>query len=143
MNPREFQELAKKLVSGNTPAELRTAVSRAYYSVFNVGIELLKGMGFRISEGSSGHGELEYRLSNSKHSDIERVGSQLGDLRSRRIHADYRLEKREVESMKTARALVQQASAMIIILDKCRIGPDRERVIEGIREYIETINQRD
>ena len=71
------------------------------------------------------------------------MGSQLGDLRSRRIHADYRLDKREVESMENARAIVQQASAMIIILDKCRIGPDRERVIEGIREYIETINQRD
>ncbi len=143
MNPREFQELAKKLVSGNTPAEFRTAVSRAYYSVFNVGVELLKGMGFRISEGPGGHGELEYRLSNSNHSDIERVASQLGDLRSRRIHADYRLERREVESMRNARAIVQQASTMIIILDKCRTGPDRERVIEGIREYIEKINQRD
>jgi len=99
-------------------------------------------MGFRISEGPSGHGELEHRLSNSKHLDIEKVGSQLGDLKTRRIHADYRLERREVETMETARAIVQQASKMIMNLDKYLTGPDREQVIEGIREYLEKLSQR-
>ena len=142
MNPREFQELAKKLVNGDSPAEFRTAVSRAYYSVFNVGAELMKEMGFPIRENASGHGELEHRLSNSKHIDIEKVGSQLGDLRSRRIQADYRLERREVETRKTAQAIVQQPSTMIMVLDKCRTGPDRPKVVEGIRDYLGKLSQR-
>jgi len=142
MNPREFQNLAIKLVNGDSPAEFRTAVSRAYYSVFNVGAELMKGMGFPISENPGGHGELEHRLSNSKHIDIEKVGSQLGDLRSRRIQADYRLERREVETRKNAQAIVQQASTMIMVLDKCCTGPDRPKVVEGIREYLGKLSQR-
>lgn len=142
MNPREFQELAKKLANGDSPAEFRTAVSRAYYSVFNVGAELMKGMGFPIPESPSGHGELEYRLSNSKHIDVEKVGSQLADLRSRRIHADYRLERKEVETRKNAQAVVQQASGMIIVLDRCCTGPDRPKVVEGIREYLGKLAKR-
>jgi len=140
MNPRDFQGLAEKLVTGKTPAEFRTAISRAYYSVFSVGVELLDGMGFRISKGPQGHGELGHRLSNSKHPDIEKVGSQLGDLMARRIHADYRLERKDVETMGNAQAIVQQASQMIKILDKYSTSPDRERVIKGIREYLKKIS---
>ena len=142
MNPREFQELARKLADGDSPAEFRTAVSRAYYSVFNVGAELMKGMGFAISESPSGHGELEYKLSNSKHLDVEKVGSQLADLRSRRIHADYRLERKEAETQKNAQAVVQQASGMIMVLDRCCTGPDRPKVVEGIKEYLGKLAQR-
>jgi len=142
MDPREFQKLAIKLVKGDSPAEFRSAVSRAYYSVFNVGVELMKEMGFQISESPSGHGELEHRLSNSKHIDLEKVGSELGDLRSRRIQADYRLERREVERRKNAQAIVQQASSMIMVLDRCCTGLDRPKVIEGIREYLGKLSQR-
>jgi len=44
--------------------------------------------------------------------------------------------------METARAIVQQASKMIMNLDKYLTGPDREQVIEGIREYLEKLSQR-
>lgn len=50
MNPREFQQLASKLANGNSPAEFRTAISRGYYAAYNVGVEALEQMGFRISE---------------------------------------------------------------------------------------------
>lgn len=48
MEPREFQILASELVSRNRPADIRTAISRAYYAVFNVGVEVLKEFGFTI-----------------------------------------------------------------------------------------------
>src|SRR4030042_6759355 len=96
----------------------------------------MKEMGFRISGNPGGHGELEHRLSNSKHIDIEKIGSQLGDLRSRRIQADYRLERREGETRKNAQAIVQQASTMIMVLDRCCAGPARPKVVEGIKEYL-------
>jgi hypothetical protein len=142
MDPREFQELAESLANGVSPAEMRTAISRAYYSVYNVGLEMLKGMGFQISEGPSGHKDVEHWLSNCGNITVQKVGSQLAELRSRRIQADYRLDKREVEAPKTARVLVQQASRMIKVLDECGAGPEREDLIRGIREYLEKISWR-
>ncbi len=137
MDPRDFQKLAAKLASGKSPSEIRTAISRAYYSVFNVGVELLKGIGSGVSEGPGGHGEVEHRLSNSANINVEKVGSQLSDLRSRRIRADYRLDKKEIENQKNAQALVQQAHKMIQTLDTCFTGPHREEIISAIREYLQ------
>ena len=33
MDPRDFHSLAARLARGNTPAEFRTAIGRAYYAV--------------------------------------------------------------------------------------------------------------
>ena len=137
MDPRDFQKLAAKLASGKSPSEIRTAISRAYYSVFNVGVELLKGIGLGVSKGPSGHGEVEHRLSNSANIDVQKVGSQLSDLRSRRIWADYRLDKKETENQKNAQALVQLAHKMIQTLDTCFTGPHREEIVSAIREYLQ------
>jgi len=73
MNPREFQQLASKLANGNSPAEFRTAISRAYYAAYNVGVEVLEQMGFRISEGPAGHGEVRHHLNNSGDIEMMRV----------------------------------------------------------------------
>ena len=142
MDPRNFQTLAAKLASGTSPAEIRTAVSRAYYSVFNVGVEVLKRIGFGVSEGSSGHGEVEHRLSNSGNINVEKVGSQLSDLRSRRIKADYRLSTKQIENQKSAQALVRQAHKMIQTLDIYFTGPHQEEIASAIRQYLEKLNAR-
>lgn len=142
MDPRDFQTLAAKLASGKSTSEIRTAISRAYYSVFNVGVELLKGIGLGVSEGPSGHGEVEHRLSNSANMDVEKVGSQLSDLRSRRIRADYRLDKKEIENQKNAQALAQQARKMIQTLDTCFTGPHREEIVSAIGEYLQKVATR-
>lgn len=140
MDPRKFQNLAETLVKAESPAETRTAISRAYYSVYNVGVETLKGMGFKIPEGPGGHGDVEHKLSNCGNVIVERVGTQLADLRSRRIQADYRLDRREVEISKTALLLVRQASRMIKVLDECCAGPDRNGIIKGIRKYLDKLS---
>lgn len=44
MNPREFYDLAGRLVKINSRAEIRSAISRAYYAAFHVGLEVLGGM---------------------------------------------------------------------------------------------------
>ena len=140
MDPRDFQKLAERLASGTSPAEIRSAISRAYYSVFNVGVELLNGMGFHTSKGPSGHGEVEHKLSNSGNTEVERVGSQLADLRNRRIRADYRLERRDVENQKTAQVLVRQAHKMVQVLDIYCTGQHREEIIKAIREYLQKLS---
>jgi len=135
MDPREFQTLASILVNGKTPAEIRTAISRAYYATHNVGSEILLRGGFRISEGPSGHGDVWNRLSNSGDTEVMKVGSQLSDLYAMRIHADYRLSRTDVENQKTAQGLVEQAKRMIKILDENFSGSKRPQIIKTIQDW--------
>lgn len=136
MNPRDFQQLARTLVASTSPAQLRTAISRAYYAAYNVGVEFLEDMGFAISKTSKGHTQVEYRLNNSGNADVKNVAVQLGTLRIKRNHADYKLQDRTVENQKNAQALVQQATNMIQTLDTCCTGAQRQEIIEAIREYL-------
>ena len=135
MDPREFQTLASILVNGKTPAEIRTAISRAYYATHNVGAEILSRGGFRISEGPGGHGDVWNRLSNSGDTEVMKVGSQLSNLYAMRIHADYRLYRTDVENQKTAQGLVEQAKRMIKILDEIFSGSKRAQIIRAIQDW--------
>ena len=99
MDPREFHRLAAQLVGGTSPAEFRTAVSRAYYAAYNVAVQILEEMGFRVSRGPAGHGEVQNRLSNCGDGEVIRVGSQLATLHSKRIQADYRLDRTDSASI--------------------------------------------
>jgi len=135
MDPREFQTLASALANGKTPAEIRTAISRAYYATHNIGVEILEEMGFRISEGPSGHGDVWNRLSNSGNSEVMKVGSQLSGLYTMRIHADYRLARKDVENQKTAQGLVEQANRMIKILDENCSGLKKTQIIKAIQDW--------
>lgn len=98
MDPRDFHQLASQLAQSSHTAELRTAISRAYYATYHVSVALLEAMGFRLSSGPAGHGEVRNRLSNSGDPEVMRVGSQLGQLQSQRIAADYRLHNISVEN---------------------------------------------
>jgi hypothetical protein len=135
MDPREFYTLASELAQKSRPSETRTAISRAYYAVHNVGVEILSEMGFRISKGSACHADVWDRLSNSGDSIIGSVGVKLADLHSKRILADYRLTRKEIENRITAQALVEVARAMIKALDECRSAPKRLQIIKAIQEW--------
>ncbi len=142
MDPREFQKLASDLVLRKGPAEIRTSISRAYYATYNVGAEILTGMGFKIREGFGGHGDVRNRLSNSSDSEIMRVGSQLSNLHTMRIHADYRLNRKDVENQKTAQSQVEQAERMIEILDGCCFEPRRSQIIKAIKDWEDKVSGR-
>lgn len=89
MNPRDFLQVAVKLSKGGTAAEYRTAISRAYYAAYHVGVEFLRGMDCHISEGPSGHGEVSRDFNNCGDSELSIAGSQLTVLHGKRIIADY------------------------------------------------------
>ena len=90
-DPGDFLTLARSLASkpGATEAELRTAVSRAYYAVFLKARENLVRLG-RMSPTQSGgdHGPViaTLRGHGGPH------GDQLDKLRRNRGQADYQLE---------------------------------------------------
>jgi hypothetical protein len=135
MDPRDFQQIAERLVGGTCAAEFRTAISRAYYATYNVSVEILEGMNFRIPGGSNGHGNVQRRLSNCGEKEIIKVGSQIGDLHSKRIQADYYLDNSKTENKKTAEAIVRNARKLIQILDNKCWSSNRQKIIDAIKEY--------
>lgn len=135
MDPRKFLELAQLLASGTPqPERLRTATSRAYYAVYNLASQRLIEMGFSISTGPSGHGDVRNRLSYSKDKDLQNVSSQLGDLQGFRISADYRMPNTQAENPQNVKAHVDQAKRMIETMERSCLGPGRNKIIESIKE---------
>jgi len=142
MNPRDFLDLACLLASGTAkPANLRTATSRAYYSAHHVAAEILKSMGLRISTGGSGHQDVWHRLQNSGYDDLKIAGSQLADLHSSRVRADYRLNDGKAENQANVRAHIEQAKKIVEAIEQSCSGPKRQVILEAIKNWEASIAQ--
>ncbi len=137
MNPRDFHELATELVNSDDVAKIRTAISRTYYAVYNTGFEVLTGMGFSPYAGPSGHKDVQNHLNNSGDEKLVMASCQLDNLFSKRIRADYKLDKKDVENRKTANGLVQEASSIIKTLDisASKYGGKRDKIIKSITAW--------
>lgn len=140
MDPRAFLDVAKKLSGGNTVAEYRTAISRAYYATHHVGAEFLERVGCVISKGPSGHEEVIRNLSQCGDLELVDVGSKLSDLRSKRIIADYRLENIKYDNQKTTQAVMIQSERMIQALDRCDSASRRDGIAKAVKEYLRKVN---
>lgn len=136
MNPDEFKYLASRLAEhGAFPAEFRTAISRAYYAVFHVGLNLLKEMDFNIARNSSSHEEVTRHFNNSGDNDLIKAGSKINDLRTRRLHADYELNRKDVEKKQNSKMLVQMSIRLIDTINKCCGGENRDNIIKSIQDW--------
>lgn len=135
MNPRDFQLVAQKLSGGATAAERRTAISRAYYAVFNTAAEILRDLGFPVGKGAAAHGEVHRCLANSGDRAVEMVATELGDLHSTRNHADYQLDRQDVERAANARAAATTAAEIIRTLDAVFQGPQRLQLQSAIQKW--------
>ncbi len=59
----------------------------------------------------------------------------MNDLRTRRNHADYELNRLDVEEEGNARMLVQQAARLIETIEKRCRGESRKQIIEAIQGW--------
>ena len=136
MEPRQFLYLAERLAEhGAYPVEFRSAISRAYYAAFHFGLILLREMGFSIVQNASAHEEVYQHFSNSRDDELAKTASKMNDLRTKRIHADYELNRFDVEKQKNARMLVQQAARLIETIEKRCNGEKRSQIIEAIQDW--------
>ena len=79
MDPMRFLDLATVLKGGSTTAEnCRTAIGRAYYAAFNVGVEALRAIGIQPSRNPSGHGELRNCLGACNDPDLRKANAHFG-----------------------------------------------------------------
>ena len=143
MNPREFCKIAGMFAAQGEPAACRSAISRAYYSLFHVILEFLLSRNVPLPKKRAECHEKLYQLLYNSGSDILRtVGSELNDLRSRRNDADYRMDDKDVESPKTARAMVDRADRAIarfddFVQDQAKI----DSAVQGIKQYASIIQR--
>ncbi len=136
MEPRQFLYLAERLAEhGAYPVEFRSAISRAYYAAFHFGLILLREMGFSIVQNASAHEEVYQHLNYSGDDELAKAASKMNDLRTRRNHADYELNRSDVERKKNARMLVQQAARLIETIEKRCHSENRSKIIVAIQEW--------
>lgn len=85
MDPRDFISLALRLSASNNEADLRSAVSRAYYGAFHVARQFLLDVGLRWPRkeayAAEIHMKVRYCLIESGNADAVLASDQLWSLR--------------------------------------------------------------
>ncbi len=70
MNPTSFLDVAEWLLTGESEADWRSAVSRAYYAAFHVARQLLQDCGFAVPRMEQVHVFVSHRMNNCGHSEV-------------------------------------------------------------------------
>ena len=142
MLAQDFQNVAEALAKNNNPAYLRSAVSRAYYAVYNTATEILRNLGFQVSQNANGHMDVIRKLSNAGNINIRKVGIDVGALESMRIDADYRLTnpRTKVEDKNTVTLWVLKARQTLKILEDCKSDPVKSEVVAAIKAHEQKIS---
>jgi uncharacterized protein (UPF0332 family) len=130
MNPRRFLEVATRLVEQKGSGEFRSAISRAYYAVYNVAVAFLEAMEFRKAS-TDYHVTLQQMLLNSADPEFEKIGSDLNDLHRKRIRADYFMSDPDPEQESNALVAIQKAEQMIQSFDQLPIYSERWKNIKA------------
>jgi uncharacterized protein (UPF0332 family) len=114
-------------------ADLRTAVSRAYYAAFHVARDFLTALGFQTPNGEQAHGYLWLRLSNCGDAKVAQAGHRLKDLRRKRNQADYDLQRTIRQGI--ARSDFQIAADIIRLIDSLTALPLRTQIRDAMIVY--------
>lgn len=86
---KEYLRLAKEFIEKTGEAELRSAVSRAYYAVFIEARNLLTTRGFEMTRSSVDHKLVSETLKSRHNTKANKIGVNLDRLRKDRNKADY------------------------------------------------------
>jgi uncharacterized protein (UPF0332 family) len=134
MNPLEFMQIALRLSAGDEAGK-RTAVSRAYYCVFHVALELLASCGIRFSKGIPPHDLVSRCLQNSGDQQIQYAGNMLKELRTARNAADYDLATRRFSLQQPVNLQLRTAQDILTRLPP--MLPDA--IVATLREYARAV----
>ena len=142
MDPRSFLHLALILKGGpGAPESYRSAISRAYYAAFNVGVETLKAIGIELSDGPAGHGELRHCLGACGDPDLDDASGLLGTLHGRRRRADYRMDDVDSESRNEADIAYLESRQILESLDLLRRDPSKDAARMEMRRYARDVRR--
>lgn len=139
MDPADFLTLAIKLSNSQDEADLRTALSRAYYGAFHFVCRFLRDCGVRLSGkelyGADVHRKVRFCLNESGSPNARLAGEKLASLRQRRNEADYDLELADFRHPSYVKVEVRVAQHVLDALQRCGAEPAFPQVREKIRSY--------
>jgi len=133
MTGHDFLTVARTLAGSGTEAEWRTAASRAYFAAFHIVRDLFRDLGFAVPRSEAAHKYLAFRLQNCGRVELQKVGSDLDDLRDLRNRADYDLSPMFVQQR--ANASITVAQQIIRDLALATVEPTRTQVRDAMIDY--------
>ena len=134
MNPLDFHKVADNLVNQEGAAELRSAISRAYYGTFLFCCKKINDLGFNLPRDATAHGEVSKYLNNCDIFKLKSAAYQLINLRSKRNSADYDLNNKKVEKIKNVKGNVLQAKKIVKTINDC-FTKDSDQIALKIEDY--------
>src|SRR5262245_24124149 len=134
MDGAAFLAVADDLLRGESEAEWRSAVSRAYYAAFHVARELLGVCGFRMPYSAQPHAYVSNRLRASAFPEVAEAGRELAELRSDRNWADYDLHK-PLRQNRAARSVTGAAKVIDIFRLNAKELSVRDKITEAMKTY--------
>ena len=136
MTGNDFIAVAGKIAATySDPASCRTAISRAYYGAFHLAKTFLAEIAFEPPRNANTHVFIQHRLAGSGQPEAVKVASLLGDLHEDRLHADYNLDNKQIETVARARASVERAMRIQTALVECSNTESKAVVKAGIEGY--------
>jgi len=123
MTGEDFVLCAERLARSSAEADLRSAVSRAYFGAFHAARSLLQGNGVRLPKTEQVHVKLGFCLQDCGDANAGHAGQQLEVLRLERRRADYDLDDGRFADGRKARSEVARARDILKAVEQCRIAP--------------------
>jgi uncharacterized protein (UPF0332 family) len=131
MTGNDFIAVAGRIAATySDAASCRTAISRAYYGAFHLGKSFLADIGITPPRNANTHVFVQHRLAGSGHLEAIKVASLLGDLHEDRLHADYNLDRKHIETVAHARASVERAMRIQTVLNECMSAESKAAIEE-------------
>ena len=140
MEGKAFINTAQKLSQMRDEPALRSAVSRAYYAVYNFCIHLLSEFGIQFSKDYPVHEKLYFYFKNCTIPEMVTAADDLRVLRKRRNLADYDMASREFQSHLACQGDIIRAQSVILQIEKYLKEPLRTQLKNGLRAYHTIVN---
>jgi uncharacterized protein (UPF0332 family) len=131
MTGRDFVACAERFAQSSMEAELRSAVSRAYYGAFHEARALLRNCGVGLPKTEQVHVKVAYCLQDCGEANAAQAGQQLELLRDQRKVADYDLDDGRFADRRSAKSEVTRARQILEALEHCRAAGDFRAKVRG------------
>jgi uncharacterized protein (UPF0332 family) len=139
MTGDDFYALAVQLSMGSTPAEMRSAISRAYYSAYHNAVEFLESVGIALPNGPECHVKVRQILDQSGDKRLTEATSKLLNLRRNRNDADYDLSKQQFEKKPQVDLSIKIADEITSCIKERFASEERTKICDSLRNYSKNI----
>ena len=136
MNPLDFLKAADILKGSPEEASRRSAVSRAYYSLFHYIRVYLVRHNIPVPNDHTAHEKIPRYLRNSGLPRARELGSTVADLKDDRIEADYEMDVAGPDR-NACELLVYKARLGVKEFNSCK----GSTLVQGIKQYLKKIRE--